>query len=859
VSRLRRVSPRREHLAWFATVPVAALAVGLAMPLAHQSAAAIVRWPVVGLFVVLFALAQSTLLHLRVQGQAVAMVLAEIPLVLGLFYLPPLQLIVIRVLAAIAVQIYQRFSVVKQVFNAAAHALSSTVACVIVTDNPLHGVGPRSWIILGAAILASSATSFFTLLVVLSLVQGFPSLENVLRTLASTFAVALVNITLGLVVLLVIQVQPWSIVLLVGLCAMLVVVYRSYAQFVGQHRSLEELYELTLAMGDASRDGTLPDVLLMRVRELLNAEYATLWLPAHGRYPELLLTAHVDSPGLLDVSRTPRLLRERAVRDGVTVAVGPKLGDPGLRAMIRESGVKDAIVVPLRSGSAVIGLLEVTGRLGALLQFRPADVRLLEALAAQAAVAVENSRLVDRLRFDAYHDVLTGLPNRRRILALLEEAVKVRAPNEVVAVLLFDIDGLRDVNDSLGHDAGDLMVREVAARLRHVAPAAAQVGRASSDEFVLAVRLPDAEEALALASRLRTALQQPMLVDSIPLVVDVAVGIAVHPDHGAEAEVLLKRADLAAQAAKQFTTPIHLYRPSLQARSTHRSGLAADMRRALETGEVEVYFQPKVELRHRRVVGVECLARWEHPTQGHVSPGDFVSVAEHTGQLGRLTESVLREGLHRAKGWYEAGRPLPIAVNLSARTLIDPTFPQRVRDLLDQYGVPAELLTLEITEDGMVGEPDRPMSTLRRLHDLGLRLAVDDFGTGYSSLSYLRRLPVHEVKIDRSFVQGMATDAGDLAIVKAVVDLARHFGLSVVAEGVESEITASLLEEVGCDVGQGFLFSRALPFERFEAWLALQPAAPPASAAPISSPPATADPGEPGQPQGDIRRLRAVT
>jgi diguanylate cyclase (GGDEF)-like protein len=425
--------------------------------------------------------------------------------------------------------------------------------------------------------------------------------------------------------------------------------------------------------------------------------------------------------------------------------------------------------------------------------------------------------------------------------------VKVRAPNEVVAVFVLDIDGLRDVNDSLGHDAGDQMVREVAARLRHLAPAAAQVGRAGSDEFVLAVRLEDADQAVELAAQLRGVVQAPMEFDSITLDVDVAIGIAVHPEHGADAETLVKRADLAAQAAKQLVSPINLFRPALQARSSHRSGLAADLRRALENGEIEVYFQPKVALSDRRVVGVECLARWHHPTHGQVAPAEFVAVAEHTGQLGRLTDVVLREGLRRAKGWHAVGRSLPVAVNLSVRTLIDPTFAQRVRDLLDQTGVPASLLTLEITEDGMVGEPDRPMATLRRLHEYGIRLAVDDFGTGYSSLSYLRRVPVHEVKIDRSFVQGMATDAGDLAIVRAVVDLARHFNLVVVAEGVESEVTVSLLESVGCDIGQGFLFSRALPYERLEAWLSLQ-------TEPIT------DPVIPGQDPGtEVRRLRAVT
>ncbi len=389
-------------------------------------------------------------------------------------------------------------------------------------------------------------------------------------------------------------------------------------------------------------------------------------------------------------------------------------------------------------------------------------------------------------------------------------------------MLVLDIDGLRDVNDSLGHDAGDTLVGEVAARLRRVAPAAALVGRAGSDEFAVTLRLPNTEEALRLAGELRDAVHEPMEVGSISLNVDVAVGVSVHPDHGSDAEELLQRADLATQSAKQLATPVQVFNPNLESKSTHRLGLAADLRRAIEAGEIEVYFQPKVALPDRRIVGVECLARWEHPAHGEVSPTDFVAVAEHTGQLCRLTDVVLRDALRRCRGWLDAGHPLSVAVNLSPRTLIDPTFPQRVSGLLDEYGVPPHLLTLEIKEDTMVGEPDRPLPTLNRISESGVRLAVDDFGTGYSSLSYLRRLPVHEVKIDRTFVQGMATDAGDLAIVRAVVGLARHFGLVVVAEGVESELTVSLLEELGCDVGQGFLFSRPLPFERFEAWLSVQ-------------------------------------
>jgi diguanylate cyclase (GGDEF)-like protein len=598
------------------------------------------------------------------------------------------------------------------------------------------------------------------------------------------------------------------------------------------------MYELTRGIANTPHDGTLADAFLGRVREMLQAEYATLWVPGRGRHPEVLLSAKVDYNALLDVAATPLALRQRAFESGETLAVGPKLGVEQMRAALRQAGAKDAIIVPLRAGSVVIGCLEAANRLGGTSYFGPEDVRLLETIGAHAAVAVENSRLVERLRFDAYHDALTALPNRRRVTEGLEESLAVRTPDEVVAVLLFDITGLRDVNESLGRAAGDQLLVEVAGRLREAAPSAALVGRIGGDAFAVTLRVPDEEAAVALAGELRDRLRRPLTVGPLTLDVDAGVGVVVHPEHGADPTALLRRADVATQAAKRMASGVQLFNQALESGSARRLGLAADLRLALDNDELEVHFQPKVSIADRRLVGVECLARWEHPAHGSVQPADFVAVAEHTGLLGRLTEAVLVAGLRRARQWAEAGHPLPVAVNLSSRTLVDPEFPVRVERLLAEHGVAPELLTFEITEDGAAGL-DRPLPVLHRLAALGVQLAVDDFGTGYSSLAYLRQLPVQEVKIDKTFVQGMATDAGDLAIVRTVVDLSRHFGLVVVAEGVESELTLNLLMEMGCDIGQGFLFSRPLPYERLEAWLAAQTDAEPS-------------------PAGQVRRLRAV-
>ncbi|MEV0729383.1 bifunctional diguanylate cyclase/phosphodiesterase [Polymorphospora sp. NPDC050346] len=845
-------SPRRspDH-AWLITGPLALLAVVMSTALGlidDQEAGRVARDSGTELFLSLLLLAVMVAvaipnLHFVIRRQAFVLTLTEISFVLALFYFRPLTVVVIATIAAFVTQIRRRVSPTKLWFNVAKEAASTSLAgLVLYAFPPIEGVGPGTWGILFAAVSTHTLVGLAAVIGVITVVQGSPAGLEVARTAAPTLITAAINVSLGLVVLIALETTWWAIVLVIVLTGALGLVYRSYAQFFRQHRTLADMYDLTRAMSESGQDGTLADSLLGRVRVLMQAEYATLWLPAQGRHPEVLLTARVDDPGLLDLARTPAVARARAIKAKKTVAVGSRLGgDEELRAGLREAdGVKDVIVVPLRSGQAVIGSLEVVNRLGETSHFLPGDVPIFETIAAHAAVALENSRLVDRLRYDAYHDGLTALPNRRRVLGALEEAVQVCAPDEVVAVLLFDVDALRQVNESLGHAAGDRVLVEVAARLRSSSPSAALVGRIGGDEFVVTLRAESAEAALALATELREQTHDQMVFGTLTLDVDTAVGVAIHPDHGSDPATLVQRAGLAATAAKSMPGSVQLFNAGLESRSVRRLGLAGDLSRALDNDELKVYFQPKVTLDDdRRLVGVECLARWEHPAHGAVSPEDFVAVAEHTGQLGRLTESVLREGLRRSREWSDPNHPLAVAVNLSARTLTDPYFPARVQELLAEFEVAPELLTFEIKEAGVLDGTDRPMPTLRRLRDIGVRLSVDDFGTGYSSLSYLRRLPVHEVKVDRSFVQGMATDPGDLAIVNAVVTLSQQFGLTVVAEGVESELTLELLQDIGCQIGQGFLFSRPLPYERLEAWFGAQ------SESDLSL-------------TSDVRRLRAV-
>ncbi|MEV5818064.1 bifunctional diguanylate cyclase/phosphodiesterase [Micromonospora harpali] len=826
-SRAAAVRRRGTDLAWLITGPLAFLAVICCLLIAlvtEDKKDAYGEWGLGLLLLTALVAAHLPVLSFIVRRQTLSATITEIPLVLALYYLPPLTLVLVATLAALIAQLRRRLGPAKFAFNVARSAAATSLAgLVLLALPPIRGVGPGTWGILFAAVSTVTLVTLAAVVGVITLLQGWQAGLEVVRTSTVPLLAAAVNATVGLIILLALKATYWSLLLLAALAITVALVYRAYAQFLRQHRTLADIYDLTRAMTRSGQDGTLPDALLGRVRALMQAEYATLWLPAQGRHPEVLLTARIDGRGLLDFSKIPASVREQVVQQRQTVALGARLGGDRVQlAMLRAESTKDAIVVPLRSGEAVIGTLEVVNRLSDVGHFTPSDVPVLETVAAHAAVALENSRLVDRLRHDAYHDTLTKLPNRRRISAALDEAVSIRAPGEVVAVLLFDVDGLRQVNESLGHAAGDQVLAEVAVRLRDSAPSSALVGRAGGDEFLVTLRLENAEAALELAARLREEIRAEMVFDAFTLDVDTAVGVAVHPDHGSDAATLLQRVDLAAMAAKSMPGSIQLFNPALESRSLRRLGLAGDLRKALDDGALEVYFQPKVTLRDRRLVGVECLARWEHPAHGEVAPEDFVAVAEHTGQLGRLTEVVLREGLRRSRDWTHAAQPLAVAVNLSARTLTDRHFPDRVRELLAEYDVPPQRLTFEIREAGVLDGTDRPIPTLRRLRDLGVRLSVDDFGTGSSSLAYLRRLPVHEVKVDRSFVQGMATDPGDLAIVNAVVTLSQQFGLAVVAEGVESELTLELLQDIGCEIGQGFLFSRPLPYERLEAWFGAQ-------------------------------------
>jgi diguanylate cyclase (GGDEF)-like protein/PAS domain S-box-containing protein len=421
----------------------------------------------------------------------------------------------------------------------------------------------------------------------------------------------------------------------------------------------------------------------------------------------------------------------------------------------------------------------------------------------------------------ALHDALTRLANRNLFRDRMDRAVKAaRRTGGRVAVLLMDLDRFKEINDALGHAAGDSLLIELSRRLEGVLRASDTVARLGGDEFALLLPDPKVpEDVLAAAERVRAAIEAPVVVQELPLAVEVSIGIALFPDDGQDVETLLQRADSAMYKAKEDNSGLRFYDDASRRHDTARLTLVGELRRALEKRELALYYQPKATLADGEVHSVEALLRWNHPDRGLVLPDDFIPLVQQTGLMKPLTLYVIDEALRQARAWQEEGLQLSIAVNLSNRNLLDVQFPDHVAELLERWDVDPSLLQLEISESTMLADPARTKSVLERLSAMGIRLSIDDFGTGYSSLAYLKRLPVNEIKIDRSFVMNMDESEDDAVIVRSTIDLGRNLGLEVVAEGVESERSWDRLRALGCTVAQGYYLSRPVPAAELRTWL----------------------------------------
>jgi diguanylate cyclase (GGDEF)-like protein/PAS domain S-box-containing protein len=425
------------------------------------------------------------------------------------------------------------------------------------------------------------------------------------------------------------------------------------------------------------------------------------------------------------------------------------------------------------------------------------------------------------LRHQAMHDGLTGLPNRTLLFDALEKEIEsARAERRTLALMLMDLDRFKEVNDTFGHHFGDSLLKQVAFRLQNQIHEQDMVARLGGDEFAIVIaNATDSSAVTNMARRVLHTLEQPFVVEGQVLEVGASIGIALCPDHGTDVRTLLRRADVAMYASKQKQSGYSFHRDDGDLRSPDQLALVVELRGAMERDELSLHFQPKLHLRSGLMTRAEVLLRWNHPQRGAVPPGQFVPLAEQTGLIRGITDWLLDRALRQVSLWQAEGAPVHVAVNISAKSLLDQALPSKVQGALDRWKVDPRFLKIEITESSIMADPAHALAILSLLQSMGVRLSVDDFGTGYSSLTHLRELPIDEIKIDKSFVMTMTRNEADAAIVRTVIDLAHNLGKQVCAEGVEDEATWRRLTDMGCDLAQGFWIARPMSGEDLMEWL----------------------------------------
>jgi diguanylate cyclase (GGDEF)-like protein len=426
----------------------------------------------------------------------------------------------------------------------------------------------------------------------------------------------------------------------------------------------------------------------------------------------------------------------------------------------------------------------------------------------------------EQIRFQATHDALTGLPNRVLFMDRLAHAIAHRhRTGELVAIIMMDVDRFKEINDTLGHHFGDDLLKEIGARLLATLRESDTVARLGGDEFAVTFFCAGEAGAADVAQKIKSALEAPFVLAAVSIEVNASMGIALCPQHGADAETLLKRADVAMYDAKETHTPFAMYAPGRDEHSMRRLAILSELKNAIAQNELALHYQPKIEIRNDRGVHAEALVRWKHPVHGILRPDEFIPLAEQSGNIGMITKWVLRRAIADCGQWNASGLDLTVAVNLSALDLFDAKLPAYIDELLNEARLSPSKLVLEITESAIMKDPTHALKILEELKRLGVALAIDDYGTGYSSLAHLKRLPVDELKIDKSFVMNLRhASPEDILIVRSTIELGHNMGLKVIAEGVEDAEGWRILQELGCDMAQGYYVSPPLPIAEFQEW-----------------------------------------
>ncbi|MFC1603141.1 putative bifunctional diguanylate cyclase/phosphodiesterase, partial [Pseudomonadota bacterium] len=486
----------------------------------------------------------------------------------------------------------------------------------------------------------------------------------------------------------------------------------------------------------------------------------------------------------------------------------------------------EALINPLRQDSDAQIVFEATQQRKDGTQY-PVEVRLhlfnQETPPVFVAIIQDISvrmHYISELKHKALYDTLTELPNRSLLQERLKQALKIaRREASQLAVITIDIIRLGDINNLMGYQNGDLILREVGSRLQKALRESDTVAHLGSDEFSIILPAVDITHIHVAAEKMGRLFEQPILIEDTPLEIEVAIGIALYPDHGDTPTTLLRHADIAMRLAKYETTAYSIYNPEDDPSSLLRLKLHGELRQAINEEMLTLYYQPKINIKTGRITSVEALARWPHPTNGMISPIEFIPMIEQSGMIQPFTFWVLEQAIEQSKLWAQSGINLTIAINLSARNLLDPGLPGHIGKLLESHKISPACLSVEITESAIMSRPKNALKTLFELNEMGIKISIDDFGTGYSSLTYLKEMPVHELKIDQSFIFGLTANSKDSVIVRSTIDLAHNLGLLVVAEGVENQDTLEYLATLNCDIAQGYHISDPMPGHKLEHWL----------------------------------------
>jgi diguanylate cyclase (GGDEF)-like protein len=777
---------------------------------------------------VLWAAVKLAPVTLHYRGNSYDFVLDALPLLMGLVFLSPALLILSIVCAEAFVRlVVHRQPPLNVAFNVASAGLSAAIAAVIFRGilGSSSPVGLRAWPAAAAALCSFVVIVSANERVATKLASHTAERRNGLY-LAVQAVLTAASVCLAFVVLDTAWFNVWAILPLLVVGGLITVAYRGYSRLGLRFASLERLYDFSRNLGAASLEPSSMSLeVLQQVCTVMRASRAELVLAEPSGIPRRIsLDEHgpsgVEPINLEQTSMVAAVIRScTAARHQRDTQIGSVFYDP----IVGE--YRDAVLAPLMNGQIAIGAIIALDRDEQVESFDEDDLRLFESLVAHASDNLERARLVEELRYEveakshqATHDALTGLPNR---VLFLTRAAEALSENEGVAIVLLDIDRFKDVNDTLGHTIGDRLLCEVSERLQRAVSGRATVARLGGDEFALLIAGVTTEEAaIAMVNDLNGEMSRPIRMDGLTLRVKASAGIALAPEHGDDVTLLLQRADIAMYLAKERHSSVEVYSVEHDQSMPRWLMLGGLLTHALEEkSELRVVYQPVASVKTRQITQVEALVRWYNPEQGAIPPDEFVTIAEQMGMVSQITDFVLAESCAQLVRWRQAGIDIGIAVNVSGREFSDGRLVDRVAYHLQANDVQPGLLTLEVTETEVMDDLAQASLVLDALEALGVRIAIDDYGTGYSSLAYLHRLPVHKLKIDKSFVTNLPSDLSNAIIVRSSIAMAHSLGLTVTAEGAEDEVTCAMLADAECDFIQGYYLAKPMEPDELQAWM----------------------------------------